>query len=387
MPDRPPANGPMDAADRVIVVTGPGEVTVREEKPAPLRPDTFRVRTLYTGISAGTELSYLKGTNPYLSATWNADLGLFQPGEPATGYPVDRLGYMEVAQVTESRTPAVAVGTIGAMAYGHRTGYLADPLADRFVPLPDDLDPLLGVYVAHMGPICVNGLLHAAADLVGADVRTVGDGVRGRRVAVTGAGVVGLLTALLARHHGAASVVVVDPTAQRRAVAAALGLETLDPGPPTGTEPTIPDPVAGDPAVLLKTRWAHGPGDRGADVVFQCRGQDSALRLALRLLRPQGTVVDLAFYQSGAEQVRFGEEFHHNGLTLRCAQIGRVPRGLAPAWDRERLSGETTALLRAYGELVARHLVSAIVPFQDGPALLVDLATGRRRELQVVLAC
>ena len=50
------------------------------------------------------------------------------------------------------------------MAYGHRTGYAADPLRDRFVALPADLDPLLGIYVAHMGPICANGLLHAAAD-------------------------------------------------------------------------------------------------------------------------------------------------------------------------------------------------------------------------------
>ena len=62
------------------------------------------------------------------------------------------------------------------MTYGHRTGYTGDPVADRVVPLPDDLDPLLGIYVAHMGPICANGLLHAAADLYGTDVRSLGDG-------------------------------------------------------------------------------------------------------------------------------------------------------------------------------------------------------------------
>jgi threonine dehydrogenase-like Zn-dependent dehydrogenase len=360
--------------DRIVVVSGPGRVEIREEAAAPLRDGTFRVQTLYSGVSAGTELSYVKGTNPYLSVRWNADLGLFQPGAASTRYPLTRLGYMEVARVMESRTPAIAEGTVGAMAYGHRTSYLADPLTDRFVPLPDDLDPVLGVYVAHMGPICANGLLHAAAELYGTDVRTLGDGVRGRRVAVTGGGVVALLTALLARQHGAASVVVLDPTPQRRAVAAALGLETLDPD-------------AGDPAVVLKTRWAHGPGDRGADVVFQCRGQASALHLSLRLLRPQGIVIDLAFYQSGAAEVRLGEEFHHNALTLRCAQIGRVPRGLAPTWDRERLSAETVALLRAYGDRVRAHLMSVTVPFDDAPALLADLAGRRRHEVQVVLAC
>ena len=361
-------------ADRVVVVPAPGEVCIRQVEAEPVRDGTFRVETVHSGVSAGTELSFVKGTNAHLTATWNPDLGLFAPGVPPSPYPVDRLGYMEVGRVVESRTPAVAQGTVVAMAYGHRTGYLADPLVDRFVPLPDDLEPLLGVYVAHMGPICANGLLHAAADLRGRDVRGLGDGVSGRRVAVVGAGVVALLTALLARHHGAASVVVLDPTPQRRAVAVALGLEAFDPD------------ADEDPAVVLKTRWRHGPGDRGADVVFQCRGRGAALQLALRLLRPQGTVVDLAFYQAGADEVRLGEEFHHNGLAVRCAQIGRVPRGLGHAWDRERLSAETVELLRANGSAVAKHLVSAVVPFDDAPAVLTELAARRRHELQVVLS-
>ncbi|MGW5083307.1 zinc-binding dehydrogenase [Micromonospora echinospora] len=358
--------------DRVVVVAGPGRVELAELDAPELREGTFRVETLYSGVSAGTELSFVKGTNPYLHVTWDAGLGLFRPGEASTPYPVTRLGYMQVGRVVESRTPAVAVGEVGAMTYGHRSGWVADPLTERFVPLPDDLDPLLGVYVAHMGPICANGLLHAAADLCGADVRSLGDGVRGRRVAVVGGGVVALLTALFARRHGAASVVVVDPTPARRQVAEALGLDTLDPD-------------ADDPAVLLKTRWNHAAGDRGADVVFQCRGQDWALQLALRLLRPQGTVIDLAFYQAGADAVRLGEEFHHNGLSLRCAQIGRVPRGLTPTWDRERLSAETVELLRQYGDVIRKHLISAVVPLDEAPALLTDLAERRRSELQVVL--
>ena len=71
--------------------------------------------------------------------------------------------------------------------------------------------------------------------------------------------------------------------------------------------------------------------------------------LALRSLRPQGTVVDLAFYQGGADAVRLGEEFHHNGLAIRCAQIGRVPRGQAHLWDRApalRRDGRAAAGIR-----------------------------------------
>jgi NADPH:quinone reductase-like Zn-dependent oxidoreductase len=361
------------AADRVLVLEGPGRLVVREEPAVPVPEGSFRVATLFSGISAGTELSYLKGTNPLLTRHWDAGLGLFQPGTPDASYPVTRLGYMEVATVTETRTPAVAAGSTVAMAYGHRSGYVAGPLSDRVVPLPADVDPMLGIYVCHLGPICANGLLHAAADLHGTDVRSLGDGVRGRRVAVVGAGVVALLTALLARRHGAASVVVLDTSPERRAVAAALGLEALDPEGPH------------DPAVLLKTRWRHGPGDGGADAVFQCRGRAAALHLALRLARPQAAVIDLAFYQDGADALRLGEEFHHNGLTVRCAQIGRVPRGLAHAWDRDRLSAETIDLLRADGAAIRKHLVTTAVSFEDGPQFLASLAVGQPQQVQAVL--
>ncbi len=363
-----------EGTERSLVVEAPGQVTVREEPRAPVPAGAFRVTTLFSGISAGTELSYIKGTNVLLTDSWDAALGLFGPTAPSAGYPVTRLGYMEVGTVTESRTPAVQAGGTVAMTYGHRTGYTGDPVTDRVIALPAGLDPLLGIYVAHMGPICGNGLLHAAADLSGPDVRSLGDGVRGRLVAVVGAGVVALLTALLARRHGAASVVVLDPTPERRMAARALGFESLD---PEGAE---------DVAATLKTKWRHGPGDRGADVVFQCRGQAAALHLALRLARPQATVIDLAFYQGGATELRLGAEFHHNGLRVQCAQIGRVPRGLSHTWDRERLSAETIDLLRVDGQAIREHLVTAVVPFEDAPALFRDLATRRRHELQVVLA-
>ena len=359
--------------DRALVIDSIGKPVIRTLP----RPDgPVLVRTLYSGVSAGTELTFLNGTNPALHSSFDPELGLFRPGEPAAAYPVTRLGYMEVARVeaTTEDGSGPPVGALVAMTYGHRTGYAADPLRDRIVELPTELDPVLGIYVAHMGPICANGLLHAAADLCGPDVRSLGDGVRGRRVVVVGAGVVALLTALLARRHGAASVVVLDPTPGRRAAAEALGLESLDPEGPN------------DPAASLKTRWRHAPGDRGADVVFQCRGQPAALHLALRVARPQATVIDLAFYQGGAAELRLGAEFHHNGLAVRCAQIGRVPRGLAHTWDRERLSAETIDLLRADGTAIREHLITAVVPFEDAPELFADLAARRRHELQAVLA-
>jgi threonine dehydrogenase-like Zn-dependent dehydrogenase len=258
------------------------------------------------------------------------------------------------------------------MAFGHKSAHTADALHERFVAIPDDLDPLLGVYVAHMGPICANGLLHAAAELVGSDVRTLGDGVRGLDVLVTGAGVVGLLTALFALEHGAAAVTIADTSQRRLCAARGLGLDAVD-------------GRAQDVWRVVKARHRHGPGDRGADVAFQCRARCESLADALRSLRPQGAVIDLAFYTGGAPSLRLGEEFHHNGLTLRSAQIGRIPRALAPRWHRDRLSAETIGLLRARGADIRRELVTDIVSLEAAPALLEDLAARRREVVQAII--
>lgn len=358
---------------RSLGIEAPGRAYFFSYEEGPPPPAHFRVETLYTGISSGTETTFLQGTNPYLHSSWDEEFGLFQPGEPTTHYPVPFLGYMEVGRVIESRRRGVQEGALVAMAYGHKSGHTVDALHEFYVELPPDLDPLLGIYVAQMGPICANGLLHAAAEMVGPDVRSLSDGVRGRNVLVIGAGVVGQLTALFARHCGAAEVVIANRTLPRLDVAAAMGLTCLN-------ENEL------EPWRYCKERWHHGPRDRGADLVFQCRAEGNSLQMALRSLRPQGAVIDLAFYQGGAAEVRLGEEFHHNGLTIRCAQIGRVPRGLASAWNRRRLAHETIALLRVYGAQLREHLITDTVPFDDAPAFLEKLATAYQPQvLQAVL--
>jgi hypothetical protein len=264
---------------RSLGVEEPGRAYFFSYEEGPLPPDHFRVQTLYTGISTGTETTFLTGTNPYLHASWDPEFGTFSEGEPGMSYPVPFLGYMEVGLVVESRTPLVQEGETVAMAYGHKTGHTANAIHEVYVRYPDDLDPILGIYVAQMGPICANALLHAAADLMGRNVYDIGDGVRGRNIVVIGAGVVGLLTGLFARWAGAAEVLIANRTTPRLKIAQSLGLT-----PVNESETNV--------ARHCKERWHHGTRDRGADVVFQCRGESASLQLALECLRPQGTVID-----------------------------------------------------------------------------------------------
>lgn len=356
---------------RAIGVEAPGRFWQHGYDEGPPGPGQVRIETRYSGVSAGTEFTFLKGTNPYLAARFDAGLGAFVGGEPSARFPVPFLGYMEVGRVIESRSALLAEGAMVAGTWGHKSGHTADPAHDLLTTLATGVDPILGIYVGQMGPIAANGLLHAAAEAAGPAVRSLGDGVTGRCVMVWGAGVVGLFAALFARLHGASELAVVDPSPYRRAVAERLGLVAID------------EEGAWEWA---KGRWHHGAhGDRGADVVLQCRASGPSLHEALRALRPQGCVIDLAFYQGGAEAVRLGEEFHHNGLVLRCAQIGRVPRGTAPAWGRRRLAAETMALLAADGAAIRREMVTDVVAEADAPAFLSSLATERRDFVQIVI--
>jgi NADPH:quinone reductase-like Zn-dependent oxidoreductase len=327
-----------------------------------------RLETLYTGFSAGTELTFMKHTNPYFHSRWDADRGVFIAGEPSLNYPVPFLGYMEVARVVESRTPAFHRGQVLATTFGHKTGHAADPARDVLIPMPLDLDPVLGVFVAQMGPIAANGILHADAEQFGPTVTRLGQSLRDKPVLVIGAGAVGLMTALFARHAGASEVVVADPSAFRRERLTAMGFLAMD---------------EDEAWRHARTHW-HSGGERGADFVFQTRAHADSLHTALQALRPQGTVIDLAFYQGGADALRLGEEFHHNGLTIRCAQINRVPRGLAHLWDRKRLALETVALLRAEAPAILREVITHIVPFEDGPAFLGELVKNRPDFMQIV---
>ena len=352
---------------RSLGVEAPGTPYFFGYEEGPPAPHQVRLDTLYSGFSAGTELTFLKQTNPYLHSRWDGERGVFIQGEPGVRYPVPFLGYMEVARVGESLLHPFEPSSIVCSTYGHKSGHVADPRHELLVPLPVDIDPMLGIFVAQMGPIAANGILHADAEMFGTQVRQLGEGVAGRQVIVFGGGTVGLLTALFAR-RGGAEVIVAEPSGYRRRKAEELGLTAM---------------TEDDAWQHAKSRWRDG-ADRGADVVFQTRPRSESLHMALRSLRPQGTVVDLAFYQGGVGQTRLGEEFHHNGLTLRCAQIGRVPLGLAYHWDRRRLAAETIDLLRQDGGAIRQAMITHVVPFDDAPRFLSTLIVDRPEFLQIV---
>ncbi|MFD2420727.1 zinc-binding dehydrogenase [Amycolatopsis pigmentata] len=97
----------------------------------------------------------------------------------------------------------------------------------------------------------------------------------GSSVAVLGAGAIGLWMVQGARLAGAAEIVVVEPRAERREIALAVGATAVH------------DPADGDPVEFVRG-LTEG---RGADYVFEAAGPPSAFAQALTMTRRGGTMV------------------------------------------------------------------------------------------------
>ena len=317
---------------RTVQINDQGEVECATYPLAPLTDGSVRVRTVRSAISPGTEMTFYgkAATNVYLHKTWDEELRLFVKGKPSIDYPIV-FGYRAAGEVVESRAPEIPEGTRLFGNWRHTEYTAVDADAARAQHLPDELTYEDGVDIAQMGPICVNAVAHAEGQHDGAPA------------VVYGAGPVGLITAQIVRATGASEVVVVDRLASRLAVAAGLGLQTMD-----GSE-------VDDVAVELKRRY----GPEAIPVAFECTGSTFALHDAIRVVRRRGTVVAAGFYQGESRGLLLGDEFHHNGIEIRCGQIGNVH----PSLDWAALRRQTIDLARS-GRVVLGGLPRATIPVE-----------------------
>ena len=76
----------------------------------------------------------------------------------------------------------------------------------------------------------------------------------------------------------------------------------------------------------------------GRDLVFHTSASSAGLALALRLLRPEGEVIDLSWYGDAPVRLPLGEGFHSGRLSIRSSQVGAVAparrghRSMATGW-------------------------------------------------------
>ena len=338
----------------IVSLEGPRDVRLVEEVDASLESGQVRVRTLYSGISAGTELASWRGSNPHQARSWDPTLRRFREGAASTPYPVRNWGYEEVGEVSEVAGDVhMQPGTLVYGAWGHRSSAVLSAGYAQARVLPTGLPPLAGIF-SHIGSVALTGI-HDAAPRVG------------EWVAVFGLGVVGQILCQLAGVAGC-RVIAVDRRRERLELAATLGRaqELID---------------AGEGGVAEQMRALTG--GRGADVTIEASGAVSALHETVRSAAYGSQVVALGFYQGGAGELRLGEEFHHNRVRLISSQISGVAPELQGRWDRIRLA-RTVMELQAQGRLRLVDLVSRLVPPDRAAQAYQELDESPDAALQLV---
>ena len=330
------------------------------DQPAPdLRAGQVRVRTTFSGISAGTELTAYRGSNPYLNKSWDPELRLFVDDTAGLHYPVAGLGYSEVGQVVEV-APDVAddpgLPGVGAHVWGiwgHRSEAVLPAEKLRGCTVPAGLDPIAATF-ARVGAVALNAVLAADVHL-------------GETVAIFGQGVLGLLTTRLVQLSGG-TVVAVDAVPGRLEKAVEYGAGAVLNARDGTVAPQI-------------RRLTDG---RGADVAIEISGSYPALHEAIRAVAVDGRVVAAGFYQGDGVGLRLGDEFHHNRVRLVCSQIGGVPPAVAGRWDQARLN-QTFLRLASESRIDCAGLVTHLVPVGEAAAAYQMLDHSPHEALQVVL--
>jgi 2-desacetyl-2-hydroxyethyl bacteriochlorophyllide A dehydrogenase len=340
-----------------VVFVEPQRLTIEEVKDRPLAENEVRLRTLYSGISAGTELTAYRGSNPYLHKRWDANRRLFVPDTETTmRFPVVGFGYEECGEVVETGAAVTRVrsGDVVYGTWGHRTHHVVSEEYAAGRLLPASLDPILGIF-SQMGAIALNGVLDAAVRI-------------GETVAVFGLGAPGQMIAQMVKRSGA-RVIGVDPIQLRRDIACRMGAvdEALS-------------PADGDVAGHIRTLTSG----RGADVCIEASGSYAALHEAIRSAAYSAKVVSMGFFQGQGQGLFLGEEFHHNRINVVCSQIYGVNPDLTYRWNTERLI-RTVMNLQAEGVLNLRPVITHVLPFAEAAEAFRICDLEPQTALQVVL--
>jgi len=300
---------------RSLWYEAPGRAVLRETVARAPGAGEALVRTLYSGVSRGTERLVFTGRVPPSEfASMRAPL---QEGE--FPYPV-KYGYCAVGIIEEG--PADLVGRAVFALHPHQTAFVA-PLG-LLTPLPEGLPPARAILAANM-ETALNALWDSGAG-------------PGDRILVVGAGIVGLLTAALCARLPGAEVTLVDVEPARARLAAQLG------------------------ATFLPAQDWDGRAD--FDLAFHASASGPGLALCVNALGLEGKIIEMSWHGAGETPVPLGGAFHARRLQIVSTQVGQVAPSRRPRWSYGRRIAKAMELLR---DPVFDALIDVEIAFADFP--------------------
>jgi NADPH:quinone reductase-like Zn-dependent oxidoreductase len=308
-------------AARSFWVVAPGRGEIRAEAMRAPRGEEVLVRTLFSGISRGTEALVFQGRVP--PSEFLRMRAPFQDGDfPG---PV-KYGYACVGIVEDGRSDLR--GQRVFVLHPHQSHFIVPMGAIHVVP---DAVPSERAVLAANLETAINGLWDGRPHI-------------GDRVAVVGGGTVGCLVAWLASRVVGCQVELVDVNPNRARIARALGVDFAEPG----------------------------QAQPEADVVLHASATAAGLDTALRLAGFEATIVELSWYGVDVVPAPLGRAFHAKRLTLKSSQVGHVPDSQRGRWSTKR---RMALALRLLADPTLDVLITGESGFDSLPETMEAVAT------------
>jgi len=296
-------------------------------------PDQVAIRTLYSGVSVGTEFALIRNKlswGPYPLCTGYMGTGIVE----AVGADVE--GFAEGDEVYFRGNDGITLANgspVSSVSGAHCSHIVTRPHTTHGV---DHMIP-----GARMDVACM--FVMPAVGLYGVDMANprMGD-----VVVVHGTGLIGLGVVAACAHRGCV-VVAVDLNNKRLAIARSMGADH-----------TI------DGRTMDVTAEVKRIAPEGADVVFECTGIPACIDPAIALCRPHGSFVWQGNYGSDPVSMHF------------LAPHGRRLRMFFPCDDGLQPCRRAVVKNMAMGTLKWERCISHRVPCTEAPAMFQRINEG-----------
>jgi threonine dehydrogenase-like Zn-dependent dehydrogenase len=329
-----PRDRPVKASDHrldtveahALWYVAPGAAELRTVTHSLPGPGEVQVRTLYSGLSRGTERLVFEGRVP--KSEWERMRAPAQTGD--FPFPV-KYGYAAVGEI-EAGPKQLLKQHVFAL-YPHQDRFVI--AADHVVAIPKGVPARRAVLTAN---------LETALNIL-----WDGNAAPGDRIVVIGSGIVGLLVAALAARLPGAEVTAVDVDSTRAPLAARLGVAFAD----------------------------SKSAPRDADLVIHTSASETGLSLALECAGDEATIVEASWHGEDACEVSLGGAFHSRRLKLISSQVGDIACSRRPRWTRRRRLETAARLLtdERFDTLLGEEIPFAELP-QHLPRLFARGAAG-----------
>jgi len=294
-------------------------------------PGEVLLETIATAVSPGTESGYF------------LDLPNFSQPRPYVP------GYSGVGRVVASRTKVFIRGDLVAGILKHSSRNVVS--ANELVAVPEGVSPEEATFVT-LGIIACTGITVAGIN-------------RGERVVVIGQGIIGQLVNQLARIYGAGEVIAVARTDSKKMLSLQSGVDSF---------------IALDDSALDR-RKEHGDrimprptwgSEMSMDVAIDVTGSPPALEMALRMVKPKGTVVLLGSSPGYGEEGIWSRIVSEKEIVIKGAHI----RNLQYEGKTYRSAAGEFLRLLADKKLKIDHLITDRYQPEEAPEIYQRLANG-----------